>query len=121
MNLFGWYTKGYQIESMESMKVSCKIGEVYLQCSVHEVSRTDMSCTIPTCRVAQSLMDMLNKTIPVSINNMPMEGSLVWYTIEESTYRIGIAISPKDRPVWRKVLEATSRLLMHPSARPASV
>jgi hypothetical protein len=118
MNLFGWYAKGYQIESM---KVGCKIGEVYVQCSVNEVSRTDMTCTIPTCRVAQSLMDMLNKTITVSVNNMPMEGSLAWYTIEESTYRIGIAITPKDRPAWRKVLEATSKVLMHPSARPASV
>jgi hypothetical protein len=118
MNIFGWYTKGYQIESMT---VGCKIGEVYVQGSVDEVSRTDMTCTIPTCRIAQSLMDMLNKSIVFSVNNMPMEGSLAWYTIEDSTYRIGIAISPKDRPVWRKVLAATSRVLMHPSARPASV
>jgi hypothetical protein len=80
-----------------------------------------MTCTIPTSRIQQSLMDMLNKPVTVSVNNMLMEGSLAWYTIEESTYRIGIAITPKDRPVWRKVLEATSRVLMHPSARPASL
>jgi hypothetical protein len=119
MNLFGWYSKGYQIESMS---VGCKIGEVYVQGSVDEVSRTDMTCTIPTCRIAQSLMDMLSKTITINVNNMFMEGSLAWYTIEESTYRIGIAITPKDRPVWRKVLEATRRrVLMHPSTRTASV
>jgi hypothetical protein len=118
MNLFGWYTKGYHIEPMT---IGCKLGEIYVQCSVDEVSRTDMTCTIPTCRIQQSLMDMLDKTIPVSVNNMLMEGSLSWYTIEESTYRIGIAISPKDRSVWRKVIEATSRALMHPSARTASV
>jgi hypothetical protein len=118
MNLFGWETKGYQIESMTA---GCKFGEVYVQCSVDEVSRTDMTCTIPTCRIQQSLMDMLNKPVTVSVNNMLMEGSLAWYTIEESTYRIGIAITPKDRPVWRKVLEATSRVLMHPSARPVSL
>ncbi len=118
MNLFGWYTKGYQIESMTA---GCKIGEVYVQCSVDEVSRTDMACTIPTYHIQQCLMDLLNKSIMVSVNNMLMEGSLAWYTIEESTYRIGIAITPKDRPTWRKVLEATSRVLMHPSARTASV
>ena len=118
MNLFAWKTKGYQIESMAA---GCKIGDVYVKCSVDEVSRTDMTCSIPTCRIQQSLMDMLNKTITVSVNNMLMEGSLTWYTIEESTYRIGIAITPKDRPVWHKVLEATSRVLMHPSTRPASV
>jgi hypothetical protein len=118
MYLFGWETKVYQIESMT---VGCKIGEVYVQCSVDEVSRAGMTCTILTCRIAQSLMDMLNKNIPVSVNNMLMEGSLSWYTIEDSTYRIGIAITPKDRPAWRKVLEATSGGLMHPSARSASV
>jgi hypothetical protein len=118
MNLFGWYTKGYRIESMAA---GCKIGESYVQCSVDEVSRADMTCTIPTCRIAQNLMDILNKPITVSVNNMLVEGTLVWYTIEESTYRMGIAIIPKDRPAWRKVLEATRRVLMHPSARPASV
>jgi hypothetical protein len=118
MNLLGWYTKGYQIESMT---VGCKIGDVYVQCTVDEVSRTDMTCTIPTCRIQQSLMDMLNRTITVSLDNMFMEGSLAWYTIEESTYRIGIDITPKDRHVWHKALEATRRVLMHPSARTASV
>jgi hypothetical protein len=50
-----------------------------------------------------------------------MEGTLTWYTIEESTYRIGITIDHKDRTAWRKIIDCRCRGVMHTSTRPASV
>ncbi len=118
MNFFGWTNKRYQVESMT---VGCKISDAYVQCAVGDVSRSDLTCSAPTCRIQDSLMDMLNKTLSLRVDNVIMEGTLNWYTIEESTYRIGISIAGKDRSAWRKALSERGRELLHASARPASV
>jgi hypothetical protein len=118
MNLFALGSKGFQVESMTA---GCKIGEGYIQCSIGEVSRTGMICTFPTSRIQNSIMDVLNKTVSISINNLLMEGTLCWYTIEESHYRVGITLARKDRTLWRKIFDSKCRRLIHASARPASV
>ncbi|HVN72878.1 MAG TPA: hypothetical protein VMU10_12750 [Desulfomonilia bacterium] len=118
MNLFGWGSKGFQVVSMTA---GCKIGEGYFQCTIAEVSRKGLTCTFPTSRIQVSLIDMLDTTISISIDNMLMEGILSWYTIEESSYHIGITIHRKDRSAWLKVFARRCRSLMHTSARPASV
>ncbi len=117
MNFFGWTNKRYQIESMT---VGCKISDAYVQCTVGDVSRSDLTCSVPTCRIQDCLMDMLNTTLSLRVDNVIMEGTLTWYTIEESTYRLGISIAGKDRPAWRKALTEKNRSVMHASARPAS-
>lgn len=118
MNLFGWSPRHFQVESMTA---GCKIGDGYIQCSVGEVSGSGLTCVFPTSRIQVSLMDMLDKAISISIDNKLMEGTLTWYTIEESTYRIGITIENKDRSAWRKIIDCRCKGLMHTSTRPASV
>jgi hypothetical protein len=118
MNLFSLGSKGFHVDSMTA---GFKIGEGYIQGCVSEVSRTGMKCSFPTSRIQISLIDLLDKTISISIDNMLMEGTLSWYTIEESYYRIGINISRKDLSAWHKVFAGKCRGLVNASARPASV
>ena len=118
MNLFEWGSKGIQVESMVA---GCKLGESYVQSSICEVSRTGMTCSIPSSRIQGSLMDMLDTKISVSIDNMLLDGILSWYTIEESAYRIGITIDQKHRASWRRIYAVRCRESMLPSTRHASV
>lgn len=118
MNLFAWKTRTYQIESMT---IGCSISDESVQCSVSDVSRSELTCTIPTSRIQKNLVEMLNSVVAIRLSNVVLEGTLNWYTIEESTYRIGISIARKDRGSWRKILAERSSSLLHASARPASI
>jgi len=118
MNLFRWTTKHYQVESMV---IGLRISDAYVQCSAIDASGVDVTCTIPTSRIQTCLMDMLHTSLSLRVDNILLEGSLSWYTIEESTYHMGISIARKDRPAWRKIMQERSRRLLHASARPASV
>ena len=118
MNVFGWGSRNLKVESMSA---GCKMGDGYIQCTVSEVSDNGMTCIFPTSRFKDSMMDVLHKPVSVSIDNTLIEGTLSWYTLEESTYQIGITIARKDRSAWRKVLACRCRGVMHTSTRPASV
>ena len=118
MNLFGWGPRHFQVESMAA---GLKIGDGYIQCSVGEVSGSGLTCAFPTSRIQESLMEMLDKAVSISIDNKLIDGTFTWYTIEESTYRIGIIIDHKDRSAWRKMINARCKGMMHTSTRPASV
>jgi hypothetical protein len=118
MNLFGWRSKGIRVESMAA---GCKLGGLYIQSSICEVSRNGMTCTIPSSRVQGSLMEMLHTEISVSIDNMLLDGILSWYTIEESSYLIGITIDRKQRSSWRRIFAERCREVVHTSTRHASI
>lgn len=118
MNLFGWGSKVFPVEPLAA---GCKIEDSYVQCTISEVSRNGLTCSTPTSRIRNSLMGLLDQRISVSIDNTLLDGVLTWYTIEESSFRIGITIDSKDRAVWRKIISGRSRRIMHASARTASV
>jgi hypothetical protein len=118
MNFFGW---GARLLLVDPMAAGFKIGDSYVQGSVKEVSRTGLAIAVQTSRLQDGLLDMLNTSISLSIENMILEGTLSWYTIEESSYWIGITISPKLRPAWRKIIANRRGAVMHTSTRPASI
>ncbi len=118
MNILRWVSK---LTPVDSMTVGCRFFESSVPASVVEVSRSGMTCTVPSSRIRECLMDRLREKIAVSVDNRILEGVLAWYTIEESTYRIGITIDRKHRPAWRAVLAGKARTAVHPSARTASV
>ncbi|GEM_PF-539708 len=118
MNLLGLASKEVRVESMAA---GCKIGESYVQSSICEVSRCSIICTIPSSRIKDNLMEMLDREISISLDNMLLDGIFSWYTIEDSLYRIGITIAPKHRSSWRKILSARCRVMMQASTRTASV
>jgi hypothetical protein len=118
MNILGWGSRKIKVESMSA---GCKIGDGYIQCTVSEVSDKGLTCIFPTSRFKESMTDVLHGIVSISIDNTLMEGTLSWYTLEESTYQIGIAIARKDLSAWRKVLSCRNRGVMHTSTRPASV
>jgi hypothetical protein len=118
MNLWGW---GTQCIKVENMPASCKIGEGYVQGSIHEVSRTGLSLDIRTSRLQDGLNNMLHQAISLSIDNTVLEGTLSWYTLEGSFYRIGITVSEKQRSSWRKIFSNSVRATMQTSTRPVSI
>jgi hypothetical protein len=116
MNLWGWGTRCIKVENMPA---SCKIGEGYVQGSIHEVSRTGLSLDIRTSRLQDGLNDWLHQPITLTIENAILEGTLSWYTIDGFSYRVGITISPKQRAVWIKIFSERLRGMMHPATKPA--
>lgn len=103
------------------MAAGCRLGEYYVQSSICEVSPDGMTCTIPSSRIQGSLMEILHTQVSVSINNTLLDGVLSWYTVEESAYRIGIAVDRKHRDPWRRIITERGSGLTHPATRHAPV
>lgn len=118
MNLFGW---GSNVVRVDSMAAGCRLGENYVQSSIYEISGSGMACTIPSSRIHANLMEMLDTQLSVSIDNTLLDGILSWYTIEESTYRIGITIARKHRASWRKICAVRQRESMPQATSHASL
>ncbi len=118
MNILGWVSK---VTPVDSMTVGCRFFESSVPCPVTDVSPSGMTCAVPSSRIRECLMDRLGEKIAISVDNRILEGVLAWYTIEESTYRIGITIERRHRPAWRAVLAGRAHNAVHPSARTASV
>ncbi len=100
MNIFGWLTKCGPIQSMSA---SCSMEGTTMLVSVCEATSDGMVCTFPSCRLASSLMDLISTTATVRIGTTSLEGILSYYTIEESTCRIGITLDRRHLPAWRRI------------------
>jgi hypothetical protein len=111
-----WSTRSVKVENMPS---SCKIGDGYVPGSIREVSRNGLEIEIRTSQLQDGLNDWLHQPITLSVENTILEGTLEWYTIEGFTYRVGIAISPKQRAAWIKIFSDRLRGLMHPATKTA--
>jgi hypothetical protein len=118
MNLWGWSSRSIKVEHMTA---SCKINEGYVLGSIREVSRKGLSLDVRTSRLQDGLNDMLNKSISLTVDNVILEGTLSWYTIEGSSYQIGITIASKQRASWNKIFANQVRAMMHTSTKPASI
>mgnify|MGYP000902868576 CR=1 FL=1 len=100
MQIFGWMAKGTTIPSM---KASCTIHETSFLATVCDASSDGMVCTVPSCRISSSLMDLIGSPLRIVIDGTIIEGVLSYYTIEESLYRIGISVDRRYRGSWRRI------------------
>jgi len=118
MNFCEWGTRFTQVEPMSA---SCTIGENHVPASVRQVSRSTLALDVRTSHLQDGLLDRLNTPVSLTIENALIEGTLEWYTIEGASYLIGITVSPKLLPVWKKLLAGRGRAVMQTSTRPVSI
>lgn len=118
MNFCEW---GARFTQVEPMSAGCTIGEDHVPASVRQVSRSTLTLDVRTSHLQDGLLDRLNTPVSLTIGKDLIEGTLEWYTIEGASYLIGITVSPKRLPVWRKLLAGRGRAVMQTSTRPASI
>jgi hypothetical protein len=68
-----------------------------------------------------SLLAMLNKDVTLEIENVIIDGSFRWYTIEGDRYCIGISINKWHIPTWKNLLDTTSSLVVNQSMNHAQI
>ncbi|HHO74818.1 MAG TPA: hypothetical protein ENN05_00110 [Deltaproteobacteria bacterium] len=76
---------------------------------------------IPTPRIKLCMLEMLNKDVILEIENVTLDGSIKWYTIECDYYCIGIGIHKTDVPVWKRLLSETTADIVNPGINHAQV
>lgn len=100
MGIFRWLNNERQIPSMSA---SCSIGETSLLVSICEATDDELVCTFPSCRIESSLMDLISMPATIRIDSTSIEGTLSYYTIEDSTCRVGISVDKRHRSAWRRI------------------
>ena len=109
-----------QIVDTQGLHLSLRMGDSTLDGRVKEISRNEFCMEIPSIRVKSCLLDMIHAPVLLEIENVILSGSILWYTIEDATYVIGISVKKDHRAAWRKLLLDKSRWGFHASAGAAS-
>jgi len=68
-----------------------------------------------------SLLGMLDKDVTLEIENVIIDGSFKWFTIDGDQYCIGISINKWHIPTWKKILDASRSLMVHQSMNHAQI
>jgi hypothetical protein len=86
------------------MHISCKLGDMTVWGITTDISSKGFCLEVPTPRIKMCLLDLLNKDVILEIQNVIIDGSIEWYTIEADRYCIGISINKWHIPTWKKLL-----------------
>jgi hypothetical protein len=90
------------------MHISCKLGEIAVWGITTDISSKGFCLEVPTPRIKICLLDLLNKDVTIEIQNVIIDGSIEWYTIEGDRYCIGITINKWHITTWKKLLAVSS-------------
>jgi len=107
--------------SFHQMHITCTLGELSVQGITKDISHKGFCLVVPTPRIKMCLLEMLNKNVILEIENVIIDGSFRWYTIEGDQYCIGININKWHIPAWKKLLYATDGLVVNQSMNHAQI
>lgn len=93
-----------------SLNISCAAEDLSFRGMTRETSRNDLCLEVPTTKIKLSLTDFINKDVTVSFENVILNGSISWYTIEGDYYFIGIRIARTHQSAWKGILAERPRL-----------
>lgn len=95
--------------TFHQMHITCRLGEVSVRGITKDISHKGFCLMVPTPRIKLCLLNMLNKDVILEIENVIIDGSFRWYTIEGDQYCIGISINKWHIPTWKKLLADAGR------------
>ncbi len=107
--------------SFHQMHITCTLGELSFRGITKNISNKGFCLIVPTPRIKMSLLELLNKDVTLDIENVIIDGSFKWYTIEGDRYCIGISINKLHIPTWKKVLDASNSLVVNQSMNHAQI
>lgn len=91
------------------LHICCKLGDVAVWGMTTDISSKGFCLEVPTPRIKMCLLNLLNKDVILEIQNVIIDGSIDWYTIEGDRYCIGISINKWHIPTWKKLLAVSCR------------
>lgn len=112
--------KGSQ-RTFHQFHITCRLGDISVRGATINISNKDFCLVVPTPRIKLCLLSMLNKDVILEVENVTIDGSFRWYTIENDNYCIGISINKWHIPTWKKLLSDTGRLMISQTMDPAQI
>ena len=88
----------------QEMNITCKLGNLDVIGTTKDLTSKGFCLQVPTTRIKLCLLEMLNKDVLLEIENVTIDGSIRWYTIEGERYCIGISINKPHIPAWKRLL-----------------
>jgi hypothetical protein len=103
-----------------SLTITCPETELSFRGMTKEIMNHSFNLQVPTTRIKKTLTSFINKDVTIRVDNVLINGMILWYTIEGDYYIIGIEISKSYRSSWKEVLTGKSSLSLHPEIRHAA-
>lgn len=89
------------------VELALQCGETHIEGSTMDISRKGLCMNIPTPRIKGHLLDLLHKDVTLEIKNETIDGNIRWYTLDETSYIIGISIDKRFNPQWKRIMDST--------------
>ncbi len=107
--------------SFHQMHITCRLGEMSVRGITKDISHKGFCLEVPTPRIKMSLLELLNKDVTLEIENVIIDGSFRWYTIDGDRYYIGISVNKWHIPTWKKLLDSSRGLVVNQSMNHAQI
>ncbi len=91
------------------LRISYETGGFSFKGSTRDVSSKGLCMEVPSPRIKTCMFDLLHKNVTIEIENEVLDGNIRWYTLEGSTYRIGIRVEKHHKSNWKRILEDRRR------------
>jgi len=101
------------------ISVNIVLAGVCLPGVTRDISSKGLCLELSTLRVKESLFGILNTTVSLLFENEVMSGTVRWYTVEETTYQIGISIERQSKSTWKRIIDRHLRHDLSGLVKPA--
>jgi hypothetical protein len=95
-----------------SLHISCPDAGMSFWGRTRDISSHELCMEVPTTRIKTSLMQFINKDVIIRVENVIIDGSITWYTIEGDFYLINIAVNKRCRSAWKELVAVSDRLAL---------
>jgi hypothetical protein len=92
-----------------SLLVSCPDEGLTFWGTTRNVTSQEFCMEVPTTRIKTSLMDFISKNVIIRFENVTIEGTIQWYTIEGDYYLISIGVCKRCRSAWKELVAMSDR------------
>lgn len=87
--------------------------------TTRDISPKGLCLEIPSARIKTGFFGLLNTNVIIQYENEMMDGTIRWYTLEESTYQIGVSIERSSKALWKKIIDHHLSQELRGVAKPA--